>query len=361
MAESCDVLVSGTGNFGSRIVFDIAVTAKRPVKVAIGGRNLERMNWLSLAANARANIFGTPAEFQVVPIRYDTPESVAESIGKLAPKVVVQAASVQSSAVISQSDTAWSRLVAQAGLSTTAIFQVLLSARVGKAMQMLGNNGPLLNCCYPDVANGMLKAIGLPVTCGAGNVAILATMFGGDLGIREPGRVKVLAHYACLDAWRRAPAERAGKTEPRVWIDGKETGNLFNRFSHLKLTREPVIDISGCTGVPIILALASGDRLVAHAPGPNGLIGGYPILVENGAVRLDLPAGVSESDAIAWNRGFEERNGMLVDDKGWVRFTGNVQTEFARHSPELAKGLDITDIEHAAREMGAFRDRLMAA
>ena len=54
MVEKCDVLVAGTGAFAARVVFDLAVGAEKPLKVAIGGRNPERMDWLRTAADARA-------------------------------------------------------------------------------------------------------------------------------------------------------------------------------------------------------------------------------------------------------------------------------------------------------------------
>ncbi len=44
MREKCDVLVAGTGAFAARIIFDIAATTEKPVKVAIGGRNHARMD-----------------------------------------------------------------------------------------------------------------------------------------------------------------------------------------------------------------------------------------------------------------------------------------------------------------------------
>ncbi len=360
MAETCDILVIGTGAFGSRIIFDIATTTEAPVIVAIGGRDRERMDWLRLAANARAALQGRPARFFTVPIDFGTPESIAEAIGPTKARVIVQASSVQSSRVIHDPGSAWAQLVARAGLSTTAVFQALLSSRVGKALADVGNDGAFINCCYPDVANSLLEAMGIPVTCGSGNVSILASAFAGDLGIREQGRVRVLAHYACLAPWRGPAEERPGQPGPRVWIDGEEITDTYERFSHLQLTREPVIEISGFSGVPIILALAAGTELLSHAPGPRGLLGGYPIAVRGGAMELDLPEGLGRDEAIAWNRAFEERGGMLVDDSGQVAFTGMVKEEFARYSPDLAAGFNVADLEAVHDEMARLREKMLA-
>src|SRR5207244_13135634 len=58
-----DILIFGTGNFAGRIALDLATTASEPVKIVIAGRNVERLNWLRTAGNARAALFNRPARF----------------------------------------------------------------------------------------------------------------------------------------------------------------------------------------------------------------------------------------------------------------------------------------------------------
>lgn len=357
MVDKCDILVAGTGTFGSRIIFDIAVTADKPVKIAIGGRNRARMDWLCLAANARAAIFGRPATFSTLPIEWGSAETIAEAIAACDPGVVVQAASVQSPSVIHSTDSAWGRLVKDGGLSVTAVFQSLLSERCAHAMQLVGNQGAFINCCYPDVVNGILAAKKVPITCGVGNVAILSNMFEGDMGIRQSGSLKVLAHYQCLGPWRLPAAERGG-TPARVWIDDEEISDLYPRFAHLKLTPEPVIDISGCTAVPIIYALLGHRDLLGHAPAPAGLPGGYPVAIKDRVMTLDLPTGLKRDDAIAWNRAFEEQSGIVVEDGGQVVYCGTMREEFAKHSTALAGGFHVDDLETVYGDMVDLRSKL---
>ncbi len=356
MTGKADILVTGTGNFAARIVFDIAATAARPITVAIAGRNRERREWLRLAANARAANFGRPASFVDLPVNFSSAETVAEAIGPVAPRVTVQAASVQSPGVGHASDTKWGAMILHGGLSVTVAFQALLSARCGQALQMLGGKGAFINCCFPDVGNGVLKAAGLPVTCGVGNVAILATIFAGDLGIREEGRLRVLAQHQNLGPWRGPPAER-NSPPPRLWLDGDEMDDVYRRFAHLRLPRAPAIDISGSNGVPIILALATGGTCRSHAPGPEGLPGGYPVAVDRGVLSLDLPDGLTRDAAVAWNYAYEIENGVTVED-GRVRFHGKPYEGLKTVSPELAKGFPVTEIEAVSKEMETLRATL---
>jgi hypothetical protein len=358
VTSAADIVLFGTGSFAQRILFDIAATAPKPVRVAVAGRNIARLDWLRTAANARAAIFERPVTVIARPVDLSSATAAAEVIGPLAPSVIVQAASAQTSSVISTQGNAWSRLVAEGGLSATAVFNALLTLRVAQATKAVRPAAHLVNCCYADVVNALIAARGLPVTCGVGNVAILAAVFSGELGVRKAGPVKVLAHYQTITPFRRPAAERRGPV-PRVWIEGEEVGDVYARFSSVKLTPEPVIDVSGANGVPLMLAMADGRDCLAHAPGPNGLPGGYPVALRSGKLELDLPTGLSRAEAISWNARFEQENGIVVDADGQVHYTGTLHDAFNKVSPAIAKGFHVRDLEAVFGEMDALRSRLL--
>lgn len=354
-----DILISGTGAFAARIAFDIAATAPEPVEVVIAGRNRARLSWLRTAANARAAMFGTEARFTAHEIDLLTPDASDALLAATSPRVVVQAASIQTSQVIAQSGNAWTRLVAEGGLSATAVFQALISSRVAAAITRRGKPAILLNCGFPDVVNGMITAQGHQVASGMGNVAILSNVFAGSASVPRRAKVEVVAHYQNLAAWRQPPAARSGRA-PRVWVDGEEVADVFARFFDIQLTPEPVIEISGASGVPMILAMAAGRSWSGHVPGPNGLPGGYPVKLADGRLELDLPAGIGRDEAIEWNASFERENGLSVSPSGEAVFHGVLRSELAKHLPELAKGFHVRDLETVCKELLALRDKLLA-
>jgi hypothetical protein len=357
MTREATVLLSGTGAFAARILFDIAATATAPTRVVLAGRNRERLQWLKVAAGARAAIFDTPVTVVARETDLLADGAAVAMIQETAPDVVVQAASVQTSSVIAGSGDAWSRLVAEGGLSATAVFQALLSARVAAAMTQLGSSAPLINCSFPDVVNGLIKALGHQVICGMGNVAILSSAFAADQNLMDRSRIKVLAHYQNLGTWRR-PAEARSGPSPRVWIDGEEVADVFGTFRNVKLTPEPVIDISGASGVPLILSLAEGRPWAGHVPGPYGLPGGYPVQLTNGVLSLDLPPSLLREEAISWNTRYEEENGLVVGSDGQARYTGVLRDRLAQHSPGLAEGFAVSDLEGVYRSMHELRTKL---
>lgn len=354
----CDILISGTGGFAARIAFDIAATAREPVEVIIAGRNLERLNWLRTAANARAALFGAKAHFTTRAIDLLAPDASDALLAATSPRIVVQAASIQTSQVIAQSGNAWTRLVAEGGLSATAVFQALISARVAAAITRAGKPVTLVNCSFPDVVNGMIRAMGHDVACGMGNVAILSNVFAGSAASPEGAEVKVLAHYQNLSAWRRRPEERGGRA-PRVWLDGKEVADVYARFADIQLTPEPVIEISGASGVPMLLAMAAGKPWQGHVPGPNGLPGGYPVRLVEGRLELDLPPGLAREEAIAWNASFEAANGLVVSPEGKATFTGVLGGAIAGHLPQLRDGFDVRELEAVCETLLGLREMLM--
>lgn len=356
MADPVDVLVLGTGSFAARILFDLAATTAEPLRVAVAGRNRLRLDWLRTAANARADIFARPVRCTGHAIDLLQDGAAEELLRELRPAVTVQAASLQPASVIAGPGNAWTQLVAEGGLSATAVFQARLSVRVARALQQVHPAGRLVNCCFPDVVNGIVAAAGLPVACGLGNIAILAHAFAGAAPEQPPGVLKVLAHYQTVAPWRRPPAERTGPL-PRVWIDDTEIVDVLDRFTAVQLTPEPVIDISGATGVPLIGALARGSNWAGHAPGPNGLPGGYPVRCRDGRIELDLPSGLAREEAVRWNASFEQKNGLVIE-AGRVRYTGRLYERLHPTSPALAEGFAVGDIDSVYDEMAALRSLL---
>lgn len=359
MSNQADIVVFGTGHFAARIVLDLAATADEEVSIVVAGRNAARAAWIRTAAAARASMFGRRVRVveRILPALDIT--SVSSLLAELKPKVVANTASAQGGRVAITRPDRWTSFVEEGGLTVTAIFQARISLAVAQAVSEVTPESYFVNCCYPDVVNGMIAGAGLPIACGIGNVAILAHAFAGALGPGH-GRLQLLAQHKALMPFRNAPSTRTGRYAPRVWLDGHEIHDVHSRFSAVQLAPEPVIDISGASGVPLFLAMAAGRDWRGHAPGPLGLPGGYPIRLQGGVLDLDLPDGLSREEAIAWNAAFEQANGLVVDANGQVHFTGAVEAIMRSVSPALADGFAMRDFAAADVAMTELRARLQS-
>ena len=129
----------------------------------------------------------------------------------------------------------------------------------------------------------------------------------------------------------RRGGSRPRRTGPaaRVWIDDEEVADVYARFAGVQLTREPAIEISGASGVPLMLAMAQGEDWIGHVPGPHGLPGGYPVKLQGGPLDLDLPARARRAAAIAWNLRYEEESGLVVGPTGRATYTGLLRERLA--------------------------------
>jgi hypothetical protein len=356
MTKTCDILILGTGPFAQRIACDLAATATDPTLVVLAGRNTFRLSWILTAARARSEMFGRAVTVNVRAVDLAGGGAIAELLGSLQPKVIVQAASLQPASVISGSQNGWTRLVAEGGLSATAVFQAVLTARVARALAHVSPHSRLINCCFPDVSNSIVTAMGLPVDCGIGNIAILAHAFAGLLEGDPKPRLQMLCHYQGIGPWRRAPAVRSGPSA-RVWLDGVEIDDVYSRFGAVQLTPEPVVDISGASGVTLMLAMAHGRDWSGHVPGPLGLPGGYPIALRGRRIVLDLPEGIDRDAAVAWNVQFEAESGLVIDPDGRAHYTGRLREVLNAESPDIAAGFDL---EQAWGAMSVLRERMLA-
>ena len=236
------------------------------------------------------------------------------------------------------------------------MLQAPLSIEVARAVKAVRPQAHFINCCFADVVNPLIAALDLPISCGVGNVAILANAFSGALAL-GPGRLKVLAHYQNLAPWRQPADGRTGRLA-RVWIDDQEVADIYGRFAGVQLTREPAIEISGASGVPLMLAMAQGGDWVGHVPGPHGRPGGYPVKLRAGVLDLDLPSALTEAEAVAWNLRYEEESGLVVSPDGRATYTGILRDRLAVLSPALAAGFHVGDILDVYRAMSDLRSRL---
>src|SRR5262249_21186878 len=201
-----------------------------------------RLAWIATAARARAHMFARPLEVTTHAVDLASAGAAQDLIGRLAPRVVVQAASLQGGAVIGEAGNAWARVVAEGALSAPAVFRGVFSARAARATAAAAPASRFVNGCFPDVVNSMLTAMGLTVVCGIGNIAILAHAFAGGLPpAPRPRRLKMLCHYQNIAAWRRPPAERdaTANRPPRVWLDALRGAHVLQRFAPGPLTGAP--------------------------------------------------------------------------------------------------------------------------
>jgi len=355
--RGCDILIIGTGYFAEILLMDMALRSDRPLKIVIGGRNVERMHWLANAGKARAAVYGREVDYHYAALDFSSADSLAQAFARLRPALAVQAASIQSPWKVDTTGTPWSDLVARAGFGVTIAFHAQLAQRAAAAFQQASPETKFINTCYPDGVNQLLRVAGLPITTGIGNPGIFAAVIASRLPFAQRGALRVLAHHRHLVEWRKPGAARSG-APVRAWIGDQELEDVDGLTRDVQLPYRDLNVISAGSGVPVLLGLL-GDPLVrAHVPGPAGLPGGYPVMVSKAGVEIDLPTGLTLQDAMAWNRQFEVLDGVSVHADGRVAYSEHAQSCLHKYAPDLAQGFHVRDLERAADALAQLRARL---
>lgn len=326
LSEAADLLITGAGALAEAVVAALALQPGPIRSIAIAARPSDRLTWLARSATARAASAGgangangpsSAVRVQAYPLEWEAPGALEARLARARPRVVLHTASLQSPWTLGGED-AWSALVRRAGYGLTLPLQLALAAQVGRAVAHAAPGASYVNACYPDAVNPLLAALGIPVTCGIGNVAILAAMLHAE---HTPGRWQLVAHHAHVSA---AISGRPAVAAPLAWCEDHEVA-LTGWLAAAALPGDARLNlVTGAAAAPLLRALVDGGEHRGHAPGPGGLPGGYPIRLRDRALALDLPAAVTEEAARSANQAAAADDGVVIEAGGRIRWTASV-------------------------------------
>ena len=93
-------------------------------------------------------------------------------------------------------------------------------------------------------------------------------------------------------------------------------------------------------------------------PAPAGRPGGYPVTVSRAGIELDLPDGLSETDAIAINAVAARWDGIeMIAHDGTLTFTAAVSDELERMVGLRIKRITLDEQQAVADELAARLSR----
>jgi hypothetical protein len=363
---ACDVLIIGSGSLAETTLRAMALQNPEPLRVAVMGRSRERADILAALGNAMAGAFHRPIRFEGDRIDWDDPGDLPAKLDKHAPRLILHTASLQTpwDFLGAADETRWKQLVVSAGNAVLVPMQVALVKRVAMYIQTMNPRPILLNTCFPDHVNPILKHMGLPIDSGIGNVA----KFAACLRWRYPAprhKVQVIGHlyhyYKILGTTHDPDLDG-----PRVWIDGEEVPDVevdlkdaFHDLRSINAKGKIINELVGANAAEAIQGMLGDTPLETHVPGPNGLPGGYPVIMARGRVELDLPAGISEQEAIALNaQGAYDMGTSVIDAEGYSGFSSTAQGLLADYLPGLEKGFHVDELDQVTAALARLRDAL---
>jgi hypothetical protein len=346
------ILIVGSGSLARAIAYSAALLLSRPHRVTLCARSQEQLREILYVSRAKAACVQSPVTFDSVEFEVES-EDAGRLLSSLQPDLVVNCASYYSPWEGLQQPSPWTQLLHSAGFGFTLPLQAAFAIKFAKAMAEYSGSALFLNGCYPDAVNPVLRSLGLPVFCGIGNIALLATTLRSSLCLTPRARLQVIAHHLHLYA------PESGVEEARVWIDGKAIENVSALLASQRASKGLEVNkVIGCTAAVLLRDILEGRVVETHVPGPLGLPGGYPVRVAGDRIELNLPANLSECEAIAWNERVAIADGVKILSRGDVEFTGRTKTAFRQYLPQVADGFHVREIENVTQSMLEVRAQL---
>lgn len=358
---SSDILIFGTGSLASALCCSLAITQIRePLIVKILGRTILKSQNLATIANVRANIQKTKFRFVADTINWDSRADLLTKIKSSKPKIILHASSLQSPWDFSQ-DTKWTDLIKSAGFGLTLPLQALLAVKVASAIQEINENIVLINACYPDAVNVILKMLGFEVACGIGNISILESTLNTTLKKNINDQLRIIGHHYHVGS-SSLSVNVHSNNNPRVWLNNKEISieTINQTLAPIRKINDSILNqITGLAAVKIILAFFCDRSEILHVPGPNGLPGGYPVIVENKRIRLTLPSDISEEEVLTLNYGYSEYDGVKFNRDGVIQFNDKAKELLGANGFDHLYSFKCETLNEICHEMLKLRKKLV--
>ncbi|MFF1870132.1 hypothetical protein [Kitasatospora herbaricolor] len=347
------VVVIGSGSLAQHVVNSLADTVTGPAAVHLVARSAGTLATMAHMASCRAALLGAAVRFTPHPMDPARPgDSVAALVDEVGADLVLSCSSTHSSAEVRERPSRWTDLVRAGGIALALPFHVRFAALMSDAVAR-GGGALFLNASFPDAVNPVLAALGGPIHCGVGNIATVAASLTGT---GEPGeRLRVLAHHHHLSAPER-PTDEA-----RVWTGAEQLKDVRERMTALRSCDRRMLNaLTGHTAALLVRDLLGDRPFHTHVPGPLGLPGGYPVRVDRGRIELDLPPGVTEATAVAWQAAWGARDGVAVDRQGRAEFSDRTIRSALPYA-ELPRFVAPAEFAELAAELELVRQRLREA
>lgn len=225
--------------------------------------------------------------------------------------------------------------VVGAGSGVWSASHAALAYHLMLAVRESGIVATVMNSAYPDAVNPALAAAGLAPDIGIGNgdllVPALKQVAAQHFGVaaHRVGIVLVAHHFHAYNVLMYGHSH--GLDFPvRISIDGRDVTDAIGREAALAAVpvkagipaAAAATWIVAASAVRILLAMLDPVGRLIHAPGPLGLVGGYPLQVGGGEVRLALPEGIDHDAAIAINWKAQRAEGIeTIEADGTIVLT----------------------------------------
>ena len=318
------------GDLG-RVVLELLAREEGLGRIVVSSRNVARGIARCNLARLGAMSQGYAPSISFIPLDLNNKKAVAETVRKQAPDIILSTATMQTWWLPDLLPPEQAVVIKSAGFGVWLPVHLTLTLKLMEALRDADYPGVTLTAPFPDVVNCVLGRLDLAPTCGVGNldeiVPKVRLLAAERLGApRRAVRVLLVAHHALESAVFGEPTGEIPPYFLRVEYRGQDVTEAI-RADELLLAPYPLTPgppthfLTAGSTVRLIQALLSDSGALLHAPGPNGLPGGYPVIVSRSRVQPAPIEGLTLAEAIAINERSHRFDGIeRIEADGTVVF-----------------------------------------
>lgn len=368
------IMLLGMGDLSAKVL-SMLLADPATNRVVLAGRNAEAIRRRGNLALFTATNLGLYGSVDTVHVDLRDVDATADTLARVRPDIIFMGGSLQSWRVITALPKAVFEELDAAQFGPWLPMHLTLNHLLMRAVRDSGVDAKVVNAAFPDAVGPVLDKVGLAPTIGVGNVANIVpalTLGAAHLLDAHPSQVELrltaqhyFSHYVPRFGDAGNGAYHLGVTvRGRPGAAEPDHSALFALLDN-RLKRVGGIDgqlLTASSATRVLRGMAADSGVLAHAPAPDGLPGGYPVRVHRGGGTLDLPEGLGRDEAIRINEECQRADGIDgIDDDGTVHFAEPEMAVMKRLLGYECQSMKLGDAsewaDELARKYAAFAEK----
>lgn len=373
------VLVIGLGGVGG---YALHLLARCP-GIELVGADLREEFARSKVSNAYYDVFFQAGAVRHPRIRHqgmdlNNIQGTASLLRKLRPDVILNQTTLQSWWIVHQiPEQVRSRIYDTypgSGTGPWAPTNLVLTYKLMQAIDLAGIETHVVNGAHPDVVNPVLAKVGLAPTVGMGNSALLEPMIIRIVSerLQVPANnvsISLVGHHCMFPPITETGTARNVPYHLSIRVFDKDVTEQFDIEEDIwsQVPDYMALDphrgtqqewIASCA-VRNVLAILFDSGEIVHAPGPEGLPGGYTVRLSASGAEVVVPDGLSREEMIRINEEGQRLEGIeCITDDGTLVITDYSAQILREELGYECKELRLEDAEKKAQELLAAHRKL---
>jgi hypothetical protein len=339
------ILIVGLGSVGGYVLEFLARNLSTG-KIIVGSRDEEWGIKKTNITKIGAALMGFYPDISSIKMDLNDIEGTAETLREVQPDIILN-----STRKVKGIKFGSISVPLDAGYAMWLCWHLQLPYKLALAIRKAGIQPKFINTSYSDAVCPVLSKLGLAPTVGVGNINHLIPRI--QRAVSEEIRVPAnnVSVYMVGSHFHDVIISREGRSGGapyllKVLVYGEDVTDklgpekIFSKCNIPVPTDKERNLMVASSATKMITAIINDTKEIVHSPGPNGLIGGYPVQVSANGVKVVLPSDWSLEEAIRVNKESMKFDGLEeIKDDGTIVFTEKIvkifREAFSFYCPEL--------------------------